>query len=208
MSLATTTGIALVLSTLVYHGGLAYLFARAQFGEVLRVPRGQKLLIIARHINEFRWGCRLILIGWVVAALGYTMLGALLSDTGAPTISMFAIVLFLLAIASAIVFWVLYVPPTILAAEETARTSTAPAYYEILQVAAESSLGIYQLLALLSTAGFGWTLLETGLLPTWVGWAVIGWGLLWIAVHLRSNETIPLLPMVMPVVVGTALLFK
>jgi hypothetical protein len=208
MSLATTTGIALVLSTLIYHGGLAYLFARAQFGEVLNVPRGQKLLIIARHINDYRWGCRLILIGWVVAALGYTMLSALLSDTGAPTISMLTVVLFLLAIASAIVFWGLYVPPTILAAEETARTSTAPAYYEILQAAAESSLGIYQLLALLSTAGFGWALLETGLLPTWVGWAAIGWGLLWAAVHLRSHETIPLLPMVMPVVIGTALLLK
>jgi hypothetical protein len=208
MSLTTTTGIALILSTLIYHGGLAYLFARAQFGEVLNVPRGQKLLIIVRHINEYRWGCRLILIGWVAAALGYVMLGALLSDTGAAAISMPAAVLFLLAIASAIVFWVLHVPPTILAAEETARTSTAPAYYEILQAAAESSLAIYQLLALLSTAGFGWALLATGLLPSWSGWAAIGWGLLWAAVHLRSKETIPLLPMVMPVVIGIALLFK
>jgi hypothetical protein len=136
------------------------------------------------------------------------MLGALISQTGAPIISLLAVVLFLLAIASAVVFWVLYVSPTMLAAEETVRTSTAPAYYEILQMAAESSLEIYQLLGLLATAGFGWALLGAGLLSGWVGWAAIGWGLLWAVVHLRSNETVPLLPMVMPVVIGIALLVK
>jgi hypothetical protein len=44
MNLTTTTGIALILSTLIYHGGLAYLFARAQFGKVLNLPRREKLL--------------------------------------------------------------------------------------------------------------------------------------------------------------------
>jgi hypothetical protein len=54
MSLTTMTGIALILSTLIYHGGLAYLFARVQFGEVLNLPRREKLLIIARHPDEYR----------------------------------------------------------------------------------------------------------------------------------------------------------
>ena len=54
MSLTTMTGIALILSTLMYHGGLAYLFARAQFGEVLNLPRREKLLIIAWHPDEYR----------------------------------------------------------------------------------------------------------------------------------------------------------
>jgi len=139
MNLTTTTGIVLILSTLIYHGGLAYLFARAQFLEVLKLPRREKLLIIARHPDEYRWGCRIVLIGWIVAALGYVMLSALLRDAGDPIISTLALVLFLIGIASAFVFWAFSVSPTLLAAAETARTSNVPGYYEILQVSAESS---------------------------------------------------------------------
>lgn len=210
MSITTTTGIALILSTLIYHGGLAYLFARAQFGEVLNLPRRgrERLLVIARHTNEYRWGCRLLMVGWIVAALAYVMLAALLRDAGDPIISTLAAVLFLIAISSAVVFWVFAVSPTVLAAEETARTSTVPAYYEILQVSSESALGVYQVLGLLATAGFGWALLQTGMLPSWVGWLTVGWGVLWTGVHLRSDETIPLLPMVMQIVMGTSLLLK
>ncbi len=208
MSITTVTGITLILSTLIYHGGLAYLFARAEFGEWLKLPRRQKFLIVARHTDEYRWGFRIILVGWVVAALGYVMLAVLLRDAGDPIISTLASVLFLIGIALAGVFWAFSVSPTLLAAAETARTSNVPAYYEILQLSAESSLGIYQLLGLLATAGFGWALLQTGILPSWVGWMTLGFGVLWAGVFLKTSEAIPLLPMVMQVVIGISLLLK
>ncbi len=208
MSLTTTTGIALILSTLIYHGGLAYLFVRAQFLEVLKLPREKQLLIIARHPDDYRWGCRIVLIGWIAAALGYVMLAALLREAGDPMISTLAAVLFLLAIGAAIVFWAFWVTPTLLAAEETARTTIMPAYYATLQLAAESALGVYQLLGLLATAGFGWALLQTGILPSWVGWVTFGFGVFWAGVFLKTRETIPLLPMLMQVVIGIYLLLK
>ena len=208
MSLTTTTGIALILSTLIYHSGLAYLFARAEFGEWLKLPRREKLLIIVKHPDEYRWGFRIIFVGWVVAALGYVMLAVLLRDAGDPIISTLAAMLFLIGIASAFVFWSLSVTVNVLAAEETARTSNVPAYYEILQLSAESSLGIYQLLGLLATAGFGWAVLQTGMLPSWVGWMTLGFGVFWAGVFLKTSEAIPLLPMVMQVVIGVSLLLK
>jgi hypothetical protein len=208
MSLITATGITLILSTLIYHGGLTYLFVRAQFLEVLKVPRREKLLIIARHPEAYRWGGRIVLMGWIVAALGYVMLAALLREAGDPMISTLAAVLFLIAIGAAIVFWAFWVTPTLLAAEVTARTTIMPEYYETLQLAAESSLGVYQLLGLLATAGFGWALLQTGLLPSWVGWLTLGFGIFWAGVFLKTRETIPLLPMVMQIVIGTFLLLK
>jgi hypothetical protein len=179
MSLTTATGIALILSTLIYHGGLAYLFARAQFLEVLKLPRKEKLLIIARHPDDYRRGGRIVLIGWIVAALAYVMLADLLREAGDPTISTLAAVLFLTAIGAAVVFWAFWVSPTLLAAEETTRTTIMPEYYESLQLAAESALGVYQLLALLATAGFGWALLQTGTVPSWVGWLTLGFGVFW-----------------------------
>jgi len=208
MSLITATGFALIASTLLYHGGLVVLFARAQFGEVLKLPDKEKLLIIARHTREYRWGCRLVLIGWIVAALGYVMLTALLRDAGDPIISTLASVSFLIGIVSAIAFWALHVTGTVLAAEQTERTTTVPEHYKVLESSAESLLGVYQLLGLLATAGFGWALLQTGILPSWVGWLTIGWGVLFAGVHLRSVNAIPLLPMVMQIVIGMSLLLK
>jgi hypothetical protein len=197
-----------MLSTLIYHGGLAYLFVRAQFLDVLKLPREKQLVIIARHPEEYRWGCRIVLIGWIAAALGYVMLAALLREAGDPILSTLAAVLFLLAIGAAIIFWAFWVTPTLLAAEVTTRTTIMPEYYASLQLAAESALGVYQLLALLATAGFGWALLQTGLLPSWVGWLTLEFGVFWAAVFLKTRETIPLLPMVMQLVIGVFLLLK
>jgi hypothetical protein len=134
------------------------------------------------------------------------MLAALLRDAGDPIISTLASVLFLIGIASAFVYWSFHVSPTLLAAEETARTKIMPEYYEILQLSAESLLGVYQLLGLLATAGFGWALLQTGMLPSWVGWMTLGFGVVWAGVFLKTSEAIPLLPMVMQVVIGISLL--
>ncbi len=52
---------------------------------------------------------------------------------------------------------------------ELARTSNEPAYHENLQVSAESLLRIYQLLGLIAAAEFGWVLLQTGIVPSWLG---------------------------------------
>ena len=141
MSLTTTTGIALILSTLVYHGGLAFLYSRAHFGEVLNLPRGEKLFTIAKHSNQYVGGSRIVLVGWIVGAMAYVMLTAILREAGDPIISTLASVLFLIGIGSAIGFWALHVPVTVLAAEEAARTGIVPEYYERHQLAARISPG-------------------------------------------------------------------
>jgi hypothetical protein len=217
MSLITTTGITLILSTLIYHGGLALLYARAHFGEVLNLSRGERLFTIARYPKQYLWGCRIVLVGWIVAALASVMLAAILRDAGDQIVSTLASVLFLIGIVSAIGYWALHLPITILAAEEAARTAVVPEYYERHQLAAESLMEAYILLGLLATAGFGWALLQTGILPSWVGWVTLGWGLLFTAISLKTTAArpvradlngVPLLPMVMQLVIGISLLVK
>jgi hypothetical protein len=184
------------------------LFARGQFGEVLALPRKERFSIIARHLADYRRGYGSVLVAWIVAALGYIMLAVLLRDAGEPIIAMLAAALFLLGIVSALVFWVLEVPSTLAVSEQLARTSIMPEYFEPLQLAADASLWVYQLLGLAATAGFGWALLQVGMLPSWIGWITLGWGVLWVGVLLRTSEGIPLLPMVMQLVIGAALLVK
>ena len=192
----------------IYHGGLAYLFARAAFGDVLAAEQGEKLRIIARHPTDYRWGCRLVLVGWIAAAVGYTMLAELLRDAGDPIIATLAALLFVIAIALACVFWVLHVSPTLSAADEVARTGIVPAYYEPIQASADAALRVYLILGLVATAGFGLAVLHTGMLPAWVAWVTIGWGVAWTGLSVRGSEGIPLLPMVMPLVLGISLLVK
>jgi hypothetical protein len=208
MNITIIAGITLILSTLIYHGGLVLLFTKAQFGEILKLSRNEKLLIIARHTAAYLLGFRIVLIGWIAAVLGYVMLTILLRDSGDSVISTLAVVLFLVGIISVIGFWALHLPVTLLAAEETARTTRVPEYYESLQRAADTFIGIYNLLTLLATAGFGWALLRTSFLPGWVGWMTLGWGVLWVLAFLKNSEGIPLLPMVMPIVIGASLLLK
>ena len=112
----------------------------------------------------------------------------------------------MIAIVLACFFWALHVRPTLLAAQETARTSIVPAYYGPLRSAAEASLQIYLILGLVATAGFGWALLQTGTLPPWVAWATCRMGDGVDRVSLVTSEGIPLLPIVMPLVIGISLL--
>jgi hypothetical protein len=217
MTLITTTGIALILSTLIYHAGLAFLYARAHFAEVLTLSRGKKLFTIAKYPSQYLWGCRIVLIGWIVAALASVMLATILRDAGDQIASTLASVLFLLGIASAVGYWALHLPMTILAAEEVAHSGVVPEYYERHQLAAESLMEVYLVLALLATAGFGWALLNTHILPSWVGWVTLAWGLVFAGISLRMAagrgvredlNGIPLLPMVMQLVIGISLLVK
>lgn len=217
MSLNTSTGIALILTTLTYHGGLAFLYARAHFAEVLTLSRGERLFTFAKYSSQYIWGFRIVLVGWILAALAYVMLAVILRSAGDQIVSTLAVVLFLIAIVSAIGYWALALPITLLAAEEAARTSVVPEYYERHQLGAESLMEIYVFLGLLATAGFGWALLQTGILPSWVGWVTLGWGLFFGGISLKMAvarsvradlNAVPLLPMVMQLVIGLSLLVK
>ena len=98
MSLITATGIALILSTVIYHGGLAFLYARAHFAEALTLSRGERLFIIAKYPKQYVLGFRIVLVGWILSALAYVMLTVILRDAGDQIVSTLALVLFLIAI--------------------------------------------------------------------------------------------------------------
>ena len=57
-------------------------------------------------------------------------------------------------------------------------------------------------LLLLSYIGFGVAILNTGIVPAWVGWGLIGWGAIWLFFPL------PLLIYPIPVIFGIILLVK
>ena len=70
---------------------------------------------------------------------------------------------------------------------------------------------VYVVLALLAQAAFGVALLQTGLVPGWVGWATIIWNLGWLIVLpivTPGNIYFPALHYAAPLMIGIALLVK
>jgi hypothetical protein len=101
--------------------------------------------------------------------------------------------------------------------------ATAYLFGGILLVAAEAlslTLGyerllglivIYVVLAFLAQAAIGGALLQSELLPAWIGWFAVLWNLAWLVVlPLISPRDIyfPVLHQVVPLVIGIALLLK
>jgi len=70
---------------------------------------------------------------------------------------------------------------------------------------------VYVVLAFLAQAAFGASLLLTGFLPAWVGWATIAWNFGWLVIlPIVSSRDIyyPVLHYVAPLLIGIALLLK
>jgi len=74
-----------------------------------------------------------------------------------------------------------------------------------------ATVGLHIVLAFLAQAVFGAALLQTGLLPGWVGWATIIWNLTWLVllpIFRPRDIYYPWLHYVAPLLIGIALLLK
>jgi hypothetical protein len=70
---------------------------------------------------------------------------------------------------------------------------------------------VYVVLAFLAQAAFGASLLQTGLVAAWAGWATVIWNVGWLLVMLivRPNDIyFPVLHHVAPLIIGIALLVR
>lgn len=95
------------------------------------------------------------------------------------------------------------------AAEQRAQTGSVPGVAEALRRWANTWLqGVYVPMGLLAVAGFGWSLLATRMVPSWIGWGSIGWGFLWLAQFLRRGATAPAVVFVPPLIIGFALVAR
>jgi len=135
---------------------------------ILFVPGG--LLFTGRAIFKWptaqsqsylTWERGLVMAAILVATLGLALLERLLEAAGDRMLAPAGIVLFL--IGTSLVFM----------AETTTINRQEPIYAMIV---------VFVALIFLGEAGFGASILRTGLLPGWVGWATVLWNLAWLAI--------------------------
>jgi hypothetical protein len=162
---------------------------------------------VAPYAATFRLLILLFVIGWIVQLLGLGLLTRLLLRAGGEQLAILAFTLILVAAIISILYSTFRMSVELWAAQEAARIGTLPAFYEPLRAWISDFFRVASRMYHLAVAGYGLGILRTGLLVSWVGWAAIGWSLLWLLGGLVGVGA-PAIPLIMPVIIGIALVWR
>lgn len=162
---------------------------------------------VAPYAATFRLLILVFVVAWIVQLLGLVLLTRLLVRAGSEQLAIVAFTLILIAALMAILYSTFRMSVELWAAQEAARVGSVPAIFEPLRAWPRSIFTVAERAYFLATAGFGLGILRTRLLAPWVAWAAIGWSLLWLLAGLGGGVP-PATPLIMPVVIGIALLRK
>jgi hypothetical protein len=203
---ARIAGILLVSSFLILLLALVILIASGAlpgFSAALQ----DSLAEMAPYASTFRRLNLLWTVGWILQLLGFSLLTRLLVRAGEEQLAILSFIAIFVAALLGVLHGTFHMSVETWAAEEAARTGSIPEIYEPMEVWIGGSFRIAYWLQLAGVAGFGWGILRAGLLAPWVGWAAIGWSMLWIAGYLVGIGA-PGILFIMPAVIGAVLLLK
>ena len=202
------TGIILIISCLLYVGAGALLPKDTQGNYVVNLPLRDQLLVIFAHPQLWQWDIGFYISGVVVMLLGLAMLTTLLWDAGDRVFSPLALLAFLFGSVLMVIFLAFPLGVDPVAAQETARTGVVPNYYLPLQEWTQVLFVIYSVLAFSAIAAYGGAMLSTRVLPHWVGWLAIVYGLAGLGLVGVTGDADPFLHLVLPLVIGILLLLR
>lgn len=143
---------------------------------------------IGQTPNYLRWERGFVLTALLVNVLGLALLEDMLRTAGEPIIARLALITYLIAVVVVVVAELAYLHN---------REWIFP------------SIVFHVVVAFLAQAAFGVSLLQTGLVASWVGWATIIWNIAWLIVLVIAsprNVYFPVLHHVAPLIIGIALL--
>lgn len=160
------------------------------FGGVLFTGRAFLKWQIAETSSHLIWERGFVIGGVLATVLGLALLENMLRAAGEPVLSRLGMVTYLFG-------------AVVVVAAETAYLGKRDWIYP--------QIVLYVILAFLAQAAFGASLLQTGLVAGWAGWAVILWNLGWLLVMfiVRPRDIyFPVLHHVAPLLIGIALLIQ
>jgi hypothetical protein len=140
-------------------------------------PLKEYLQIIASHRKAWLWINICFVVGVGATIAGLVLLTVLLERRGSGLISQVGLIAMLVGATLWVIHLAFRLTTTLSAAEETAKTSTPPATFEPLHNWMGTLFNMYMVLAYLSIAAYGAGIVRTGLVPDWLGWVSLIFGL-------------------------------
>jgi hypothetical protein len=92
------------------------------------------------------------------------------------------------------------------AAQETVRTGAVPGVYVPLNLWTTALFRIYTVFAFSALALYGGAILASRVLPRWIGWIAIVYGLAGLGLFAYTHDIPPFLHHLLPIVIGSLLL--
>ena len=128
------------------------------------------------------------------------ILASVLTAAGERTLAVVSFGLWVAASVAAVFRTVSDGTITVWAGEQWAETGTVPEVYAPLSSLAQNSfLWFAEVPWLVAAAGFGWAVIRSGILPSWVGYVAIGWSAMWLLVFLLLRTDLPAVLALFPV---------
>jgi hypothetical protein len=139
-----------------------------------------------------QWERGFIISGFIGMALGLAGLSSLLRQAGDPLLSDVGLTAFVIGVVSLIF------------TEVSWRTTAG-----LPDGLTGALVRTFVILAFLSHAAFGAALLQTGMLPGWLGGITVAWNIAWLVVLLRAKDPYyPVLHLQLPLLAGILLLVR
>ncbi len=198
------TGILLVSSFIVPLFALIVLITSGAFPSFSAGLQGS-LVEKVPYKATFRLLNLLWTAGWILQLMGYGLLTHLLLSDSDDYLAVAAFMNILIAAIIGVLHGTLHMSVETWVSLQAARTGFIPQAYEPLRILIGSVFQIAYVLALLGATDFGWSLLRTRLVPTWIGQATVAWRILWLAIFLIGVGLPGILPII-PAVIGVVIL--
>jgi hypothetical protein len=166
------------------------------------------LEVVLHHQMLWWWTNAFFMGSTLVTLLGLALLTTLLRQAGDHIFSHLGLILFVLGAT----LWLIQraVPLSIdpWAAQQMARTGVMPDYYVPLTLWTQALFVIYTILVYCALTAYGGAVLATGVLPRWIGWLAIVYGLANLGLLGVTGDAPPFLYYLLPTVIGILLLMR
>src|SRR5712692_10622448 len=200
------TGITLILGCFLFLGALGFMPRDTTGNFMVNLPLREQLLVIAAQTSFFQWSFSLLICGIIMTLLGLAMLTTLLQDAAVRSFSYLALIALLFGDILLVIYIAFPLGIAPLAAQDTARTGVVPDYYVQLTLWTQPLFVIYTILAFSALAAYGGAILTTRLLPHWVGWVALVYGLAGLLLAgFTAGNVPPFLHHLMPILIGVLL---
>ena len=195
-----TTGVILTLSVLAPIVGLI-IISRGDLGGLQASIRG--IQGVGESADILRKSFPLAPLTIVLTLAGFGLLTIVLRGGDDNGISILGFILVLFSQIFIVFQGTFHSSVTVWAAKELANTGSVPELFEPLWRWMYSTVQqVYVYTGLLAIAAFGWAVIQTKVLPGWLGWGAIGWGVVWLILFMVVGDNLPLVLFVPPLVIG------